>query len=65
MVLPTHQALMCFIEGFFLRENDIDMTIAFSVIDLLDDFEANTFILLNIVEPIVELGPVLGSDYLV
>jgi hypothetical protein len=65
MVLSAHQALMCFIESFFLREHDIGMTIAFGIIDLFDDFEANVFILLDIVEPIVELGPVLGSDYLV
>lgn len=56
---------MGFIESFFLRQHDIDMAIAFAIIDLLDDFEANTFILFVIVEPIIELGPVLGSDYLV
>lgn len=65
MVLSAHQTLVCFIEGFFLWEHDIDMAIAFAIIDLFDDFEANAFILLDIVEPIVELGPVLGSDYLV
>jgi hypothetical protein len=41
------------------------MAIAFTVIDLLDDLQTNPFILLDIAEPIIELGPELASDDLI
>lgn len=56
---------MCFVKSFFLWEHNIDMSIAFAIIYLFDDFEANTLILLDIVEPVIELDSVVGSDYLV
>ena len=56
---------MGFIECLFLRQHNINMTIAFAIIDLFDDLQANPFILLDIAEPIIKFGPELTSDDLI
>lgn len=62
MILPAHEGLVGLVERLLLRQHDIDMPVTLAGVDLFNDLQPDPLILFDIVEPILQLVPVLWPD---